>query len=584
MHLTKSDFILARDCPTKLFYKKQKYPTSSADNEFMELLVDGAYMIETMARLLHPGGQQMVQRGDPETAFKAAYEALTGGNITLFDATVLYGHLLTRVDILRREGNVLNLIEVKSSSIDGVLPDESPFRARRGGIDSHWRKDLEDVSFQAYILARAFPKLTVVPYLCVADKSRAATANSTYENFRLKSVDGYRPEVAYTGDVDALQHEHVLATVNVSEEIDEMLPELEPDIKRFAKSISISPFKRITPQLGRHCKGCEYGGGFRECWEDLADADPHVLDLYYIKDDLVAELLAGGKSSLLDVPEERLKGVVGVRQKIQLQYTRSDSEFIAADLPRLLKGHKYPLQFIDFEASRLALPYHVGMHPYETATFLWSCHTVEEPGGPLRHVEWLNMEDAFPNFDFARGLMNSLDPNGTIYIWSNFERSQLRSILRQYDSYRHEDPELRNWLVWITQDDAFVDMMALAKKHYFHPMMKGRLSIKYVLPAVWVASKTLCETKDFAEYVDRDDKGKLLSPYDTLPPIEIGGDEIAVKDGMGAVLAYQEMMFGAGRSEPKAKQGYADLLRQYCRLDTAAMVMIWRHWFEGAAT
>ena len=86
----------------------------------------------------------------------------------------------------------------------------------------------------------------------------------------------------------------------------------------------------------------------------------------------------------------------------------------------------------------MALPYHVGMHPYETATFLWSCHTVEEPGGPLRHVEWLKMEDAFPNFDFARGLMNSLDPNGTIYIWSNFERSQLRSILRQYDSYRHE--------------------------------------------------------------------------------------------------------------------------------------------------
>jgi len=199
------------------------------------------------------------------------------------------------------------------------------------------------VCFQAYILARAFPTLTIVPYLCVADKSRAATANSTYENFRLKRVDGHRPEVSYTGDVDALQHEHVLATVNVSGEVNEMLPELEPDIKRFAKSISSAPFKRIPPQLGRHCKGCEYGGGFRECWEDLADADPHVLDLYYIKDDTVAALVARGKSSLLDIPEESLTGVLGVKQKIQLQYTRSGSEFIAADLPRLLKGHKHPL-------------------------------------------------------------------------------------------------------------------------------------------------------------------------------------------------------------------------------------------------
>ena len=104
-----------------------------------------------------------------------------------------------------------------------------------------------------------------------------------------------------------------------------------------------------------------------------------------------------------------------------------------------------------------------------------------------------------------------------------------------------------------------------------------------MLPAVWVASKTLCETKDLAEYVARDDKGNLLSPYDTLPPIEFGDDEITVQEGIGPILAYQEMMFGAGRSEAKVKQGCAELLLQYCRLDTAAMVMIWRHWCEGAA-
>ncbi len=134
MHLTKSDFILARACPTKLFYEKQKYQSSSAGNELVEFLVDGGYMIETMARLLHPGGQQMVQGGDPEEAFKATRKTLMSGNVTLFEATVLYGHLLARVDILQRDGNVLNLIEVKSVSIDGVSPDESPFRGQKGGI------------------------------------------------------------------------------------------------------------------------------------------------------------------------------------------------------------------------------------------------------------------------------------------------------------------------------------------------------------------------------------------------------------------------------------------------------------------
>jgi hypothetical protein len=96
MNVTKSDFILARECATKLFFKKQKYPSSSTENELMEFLLDGGYMVEHMARLLHPRGQQMVQGGDSEKAFKATCEALMGGNITLFEATVLCGHLLAR--------------------------------------------------------------------------------------------------------------------------------------------------------------------------------------------------------------------------------------------------------------------------------------------------------------------------------------------------------------------------------------------------------------------------------------------------------------------------------------------------------
>lgn len=583
MQLTKSDFIVGRDCPTKLFYKKSRYISSTTDDEFMQFLADGGYMVETMARLLHPDGKEMPQSGDADKAFAATRGALASGDVTLFEATVLYENLLVRVDILKQVGDTLYLIEVKSSSIDGVVPGESPFRTSRGGIDSDWRKYLEDVSFQAYVLSKAFPELKVVPHLCVVDKSRTATKNSTYENFQLKRADRFRPEVNYTGDIKALQDEHVLATVDVTAEVTELLPGLEPDIKRFAKSLASDPIKRIPPQIGQHCKGCEYAQGFRECWKDLADADPHILDLYYIsslggKDDVVAELAARDKSSLLDLPEDRLKGKRGIRQKLQLDHTRSDSEYIAPQLPKLLRAHKHPLQFIDFEASRLALPYHAEMRPYELAAFQWSCHTVDGPGKQLKHAEWLNTDDAFPNFSFARSLMESLDREGTIYIWSKFERTVLREVLRQYDAYNHDDPELREWLAWITRDDAFVDLWELATNYYFHPIMKGSLSIKYVLPAVWAASKTLSEAEEFSEYVKRNPAGELLSPYDALPPVKIGGELINVQEGTGAILAYQEMMFGAGRADKLVKEAYARLLLQYCRLDTAAMVMIWRHW------
>jgi hypothetical protein len=38
------------------------------------------------------------------------------------------------------------------------------------------------------------------------------------------------------------------------------------------------------------------------------------------------------------------------------------------------------------------------------------------------------------------------------------------------------------------------------------------------------------------------------------------------------------MMYGFERDDSETKARWRDLLRQYCRLDTLAMVWIWRHW------
>ena len=67
-------------------------------------------------------------------------------------------------------------------------------------------------------------------------------------------------------------------------------------------------------------------------------------------------------------------------------------------------------------------------------------------------------------------------------------------------------------------DSRLVDLMALAKEHYFHPAMKGSLSIKYVLPAVWQANAALRALPEFQGY-ERIEDGHLLNPYDTLPAL-----------------------------------------------------------------
>jgi hypothetical protein len=147
-----------------------------------------------------------------------------------------------------------------------------------------------------------------------------------------------------------------------------------------------------------------------------------VLDLYRVdllggkNRDVVAELAAVGQARLSDVPINLLSGSCAPRQRIQLEYTPTGQEYAAPELKRILSNHAYPLHFIDFEGSRLAIPYHNGMRPYEQAAFQWSSHRICFQGAVLEHAEWLNADDAFPYFAFARTLKDQIGDEGTVYI------------------------------------------------------------------------------------------------------------------------------------------------------------------------
>jgi hypothetical protein len=149
--------------------------------------------------------------------------------------------------------------------------------------------------------------------------------------------------------------------------------------------------------------------------------------------------------------------------------------------------------------------------------------------------------------------------------------------------YGKKDQELAHWLDATTSDEGpLVDLCELAKEYYFHPQMGGSLSIKYVLPAVWFQNAKLRAHPWFSQYV-RNKDGKLLGPYDALDPLPFGDDAIedegeVVREGTGAIRTYQEMMYGVRKSDAGFRNNCKQLLLNYCKLDTAAMVMVWMHW------
>lgn len=602
MRLSKSDYRVASSCPSKLYFKKKGYPSLFADNPYLHFLADGGYMVEKMAKLLYPDGIEMESWDNPPQAHAEAVDLINEcESVTMFEPTILDENRLVRVDILNKKGNVLELIEVKSASVDmGDLENESPFRGKQGKITSKRMPYLEDVTYQYLVLSKAFPDMEIHPYLCMVDKSKGATPETTCNQFKLsrpldaKGRKAWAPEVEYLGDVDSLRENHLLAIVNVMSEVEELADEVERNTREFLSSMSGDDIVRIPAEISTKCKQCEYrtkpsddeGSGFQECWGSLADLEPHILDLYRIDAvggrnyNLVAELAAEGRACMTDVPEDMLTSAYAGRQKQQLECL-GEGEWIAPELPGLLDGHQRPLHFIDFEASRLALPYHQEMSPYEQAAFQWSCHTLEDGPEDAKHEEWLNDDDAFPNFEFARSLKEQIGDDGTVYVWSPYEVSTLRGIRRQMDRYGHGDRDLADWLDWMTEKDnpRIVDMLKIAGECYVHPDMKGSLSIKDVLPACWNSNAALRARDEFRQYLGINEAGEILNPYDVLKPLPIGADmEEVVKEGTGAMRVYQEMMFGVSAHNPEVRRSYRDLLLQYCELDTAAMVMIWRHW------
>ena len=603
--LSKSRFKLALDCPTKLYYRLQRYPGSGDEDPYLSFLADGGFMVEAIARALFPAGVEVNPHVGESPAAATLRLLESGTSVDLFEPVFEADGCSARIDILSRRGQVLRLIEIKAASFDSEEEEgDHPFRGKRGGIEGRWKPYLQDVAFQTMVLRRALGgAFEIRPELCLVDKSKTSTEDSIFAKVELlsESEAGFgRTRARYLGDVEAIRQDHLLGFVDASAEVEELLPDIEPLALKLAAEISRDPIARMDSPLKRECRDCEYRGaaregekdGFTECWGALAAGEPHFLDLYRI--DLldgrdregVAKLVELGISALVDVPESRIRAdrATGVRQLKQIECVRNGTEWCDPSLGEALAAAKFPLHFVDFETSRIAVPYHAGMHPYEQIAFQFSCHTLERIDGDLQHREWINLKDAYPNFEFARALRDAIGDTGTMLVWSDHEKSVLRDIHRQLDRYGEHDPALASWLESLAADvkdgGRILDLNDLCREGYLHPDMDGSTSIKYVLPAVWRANPFVREHPWFAEYL-REENGRLLSPYEALEGRATRSEFVeAVRDGTGAMRAYQEMLFGRRKGDAAFRDLHRGLLLQYCKLDTAAMVIIWVHWLR----
>ena len=627
IYLTKSDLKTARSCTTKLYYKKLGYPTVDRVDAYTRILADGNFIIGKIAHLLYPEGIYVSATLNSNESITEAVQytisELQKENVILFEPVLYVGHKLARADILVKQGDRIEIIEIRAKGFDSrahhnlvTYRNLSLFRNKRtGNVGGEWTHIIEDVAYQIGILKEMIAEhlpdrnFEIKPYLLAPDRAKTTAIDHLASYFQIHRLFTPRNSfsklngvaINFTGDVEVLRQDQFLTKVTIETEVAELIKPVIASAQKYINYL-LEESSEIFAPISKSCKGCEYRAsdrdsrdGFKECWGDLADVKDHVLELYQMgrigghETPLVNELIQQKKVSMFDIPLEELNDYTySHRQLIQIEYTQKNKEWVSEYLPRIVQQVEYPIHFIDFETSRMAIPYRSGMKTYEQVAFQWSCHTITEPDAEPIQTEWLDLENTFPNFQFAESLMECLGDRGTVLTWATHENSVLRDIYYQMETYDYRNPQLQTWIANTAKlgnkgRSHLVDMNALTLKHYFHPLMKGRTSLKCVLPSVWKTNKYLHEIPYFQAYY-RDRDGDILSPYDVLPELKIGDRIQVVNEGAGAMLAYQDLMYGESSKNDGSEEyqlgrsQWKELLYQYCRLDTMAMVIIWKHW------
>ena len=457
---TKSAFKIALDCPNKLYYYRNPdvYANADAEDEFLQALAEGGFQVGELAKIYcDVPPENDIKEKDYAGSLARTQELMQQQQVNIAEAAFRYDNLFVRVDILKRDGNHIELIEVKAKSW-GDPKDRFEGTRPNGCVQSGIRSYVYDVAFQKYVVTHALQEqypdeqFIVKARLMMADKSKTADINGLNQLFKIKKDKHGQAEVETAPNARQLlaqSNVQVLTAFDVDELCDRVIAGdtseqgkedfmLGWKFKDYVKAMSKyycynKPFPDIT--LSPKCFKCQFQSdgsnpdlkdGYKECWRKTA----HFTDSDF-DEPLVKDLWAGSLSTkrnkwikdcvykMADITEDLLDRQTGKdhpgldhleRKWLQIAMMTDNKEVLsdfASDirdgvyldidgLKAEMAKWKYPLHMIDFETTTVALPYYEGMRPYESVAFQFSHHIIEKDGDggyTIRHAGQYLNED-----------------------------------------------------------------------------------------------------------------------------------------------------------------------------------------------
>ncbi len=282
----------------------------------------------------------------------------------------------------------------------------------------------------------------------------------------------------------------------------------------------------FDPGIRPTCRDCDFK---KHCFDRAPKDHIFFVGMHHSR---VKKLKGEGITLVGDVPAGF---VTDAKEKLRFDALLTKESQVSGELASRLAEIQYPAYLIDFETLRPDLPIIPGTSPFELLPFQWSCHILSEP--PLTdenvgiHREFLHLEPSDPRPEFCRSLHDLLSKGGSILIYSKYEITTLKDLAAKGIPFAQDLLDLA--------PTRFIDLEDILKECYADHRFGGQTSIKAVLPVV-------------------------------CPELSYKG--LAIQNGDQAQIEYIQTY--SAKLTPERRTEIFDALKEYCKLDTLAMVKV----------
>jgi hypothetical protein len=318
---------------------------------------------------------------------------------------------------------------------------------------------------------------------------------------------------------------NLFTLTDVTAEVEAFLPTVAADTAMMRHLLAQSD-PPSTP-IGRQCARPQICPFYDHCWQGVDGLT--IYDIPRLTEKKERPLQEAGVLYLADIPADypltaAQRAFVEFHVQGQITIDRPAIQQALADL-------KFPLYFFDFETIDYAIPAFDSCKPYQQVPFQYSCHILGADG-TLTHYDYLHTDATDPRRPLTESLLSHIGTTGSLIAYNiPFERGVLHHLAAYLPEYADRLLDLADRL-W--------DQLPIFRQHYRDYRFGKSNSLKAVLP--------------------------VIAP-------ELSYKLLAVQNGGQAQVIWEEMI-KAG--ETVVKRQMTDQLRDYCHLDTLAMVEIHR--------